>query len=577
MCSRRNCVDDGADVPKSKGRDAATREPTTDQPASRFLVPKSQLSPARPFINSGTELYNQGKYQAAIAEFDKAVNADPKDGPAYVWRGLARARAGGFLEAIPDYDQALRLNARNIGALNSRGIAYHFGAGDFGRALADFNAVLAIDPSNVAAYAFRGLTYSEMGDPQQGLKDVNMAIKLAPKYAYSYGNLGAIYNKLHQHDKAVEAFSKQIEASSSGTPQAYSGRGFSYLNLDDRDSALTDFNKALTLNPTYGIALGYRGRIYVERGQYDLALKDLDEARRQFPNNVSPLIWRAKAYELSGNLQAARGDYKGILDLNPAHGLAIAGLDRIESKIAMADGTAKPNSGRSNVRIALVIGNSHYKGIDKLANPERDATLLYDAFRRLGFEQVQLVIDGSRAATVLALKSFAEAAANADWAVVYYAGHGIEFDGSNYLVPVDVKYDQDADIPNESVALDQVLNAVAGAAKFRLVILDACRENPFVPEMTKSDNSTIGRGLARIEPESGTLVAFATKHGQTATDGDGPDSPFALALVQRMETPGLEVNQLFRLVHDQVYTSTNKQQEPFTYGQLPAQQFYFKQ
>ena len=140
-----------------------------------------------------------------------------------------------------------------------------------------------------------------------------------------------------------------------------------------------------------------------------------------------------------------------------------------------------------------MIGNSHYKGIDKLANPERDATLLYDAFRRLGFEQVQLVIDGSRAATVLALKSFAEAAANADWAVVYYAGHGIEFDGSNYLVPVDVKYDQDADIPKESVALDQVLNAVAGAAKFRLVILDACRENPFVPEMTKSDNSTIGR------------------------------------------------------------------------------------
>src|SRR5581483_2967939 len=102
-----------------------------------------------------------------------------------------------------------------------------------------------------------------------------------------------------------------------------------------------------------------------------------------------------------------------------------------------------------------------------------------------------------------------EEAEKADWAVVYFAGHGVELDGSNYLVPIDVKYENDADIPKESIALDQVINAVAKASKLRLVILDACRDNPLIAEMKGLQPSAAGRGLARIEPESGTLVAFA--------------------------------------------------------------------
>jgi uncharacterized caspase-like protein len=187
-----------------------------------------------------------------------------------------------------------------------------------------------------------------------------------------------------------------------------------------------------------------------------------------------------------------------------------------------------------------------------------------------------LMIDATRDGLADALKSFTAEAANADWAVIYFAGHGIEVDGNNYVVPVDVKYENDADIPTESIALDQILNSVGAASKLRLVILDACRDNPFVAELTRGETSAVGRGLARIEPESGTLVAFATKHGHYATDGAGANSPFAAALVDRMPTAGLEINQLFRLVHDDVYASTNKEQEPFTYGQLSAQEFYFK-
>jgi uncharacterized caspase-like protein len=200
-----------------------------------------------------------------------------------------------------------------------------------------------------------------------------------------------------------------------------------------------------------------------------------------------------------------------------------------------------------------------------------------DAISRAGFANVRTLVDGNRDEMNAALKKFTADAANADWAVIYYAGHGIEYDGNNFLVPVDVKYTEDADIPKESIALDAVLNAVGPASKLRLVMLDACRENPFASQVHgDAESSAIGKGLARIEPDSGTLVAFATKHGHVATDGDGQDSPFASAVVKRMQTPGLEINRLFRLVHDDVYASTNKEQEPFTYGQLSAQEFYFK-
>ena len=293
--------------------------------------------------------------------------------------------------------------------------------------------------------------------------------------------------------------------------------GVCVFKLGEPDRALADLNQALQINPKFTRVLNNRGRIYLEKGQYETAIKDFSDIISIEPQNVAALLQRAKAFELSRNLSAARADFQTALNIIPSHGVATAGLERIDAKIAAASGGKRPVIDHAGVRVALVIGNSHYKAVDTLANPERDAKLLADAFNRSGFEKVQLVIDGTRDALLAALKSFAADAANADWAVVYYAGHGIELDGSNYLVPIDVKYENDADIPKESLALDEILNAVGAASKLRLVILDACRENPFVAEF-KGGRSGAGRGLARIEPESGTLVAFATKHGHLATE-----------------------------------------------------------
>jgi uncharacterized caspase-like protein len=144
-------------------------------------------------------------------------------------------------------------------------------------------------------------------------------------------------------------------------------------------------------------------------------------------------------------------------------------------------------------------------------------------------------------------------------------------------VPVDARLKSDRDVQFEAISLDQVQGSIEGARKLKLVILDACRDNPFLRQMKRTlPSRSIGRGLAPIEPEAGLLIAYAAKAGQVAMDGEGPNSPFVSALVKRLSTPGIDVQFVFRLVRADVLAATGKQQEPFTYGSLPGENFYFK-
>jgi tetratricopeptide (TPR) repeat protein len=574
FCNSRPCMS-GAKADQGKadrGRGGAEqKQRSAAAPAERGQA--EGRSPAQPFIRAARELLGEGKFQAAVVELDRAVKADPKHVGAWAWRGNARNRMGQSRMAIADFDKALDIHPRHMNSLIGRSSAYRL-TGELGKALGDLNAAAEINPSAAEPYAYRALVYSSQGDQARALKEANTAVQLNPHSGQGYGSLGVVYGAMRLYDKAVDAYDKSLHAYAHHYGYLF-GRGHARLNLGDGDRALADFNASLAINPNYVPALNNRGRLFVERGQHERALADLDQALRINPKHTFSLLQRAKAHELMRNFSKARDDYAAVLTQFPSHGVASAGVERNEAKLAGKDGSAARN--RSGGRVALVIGNSKYAAIEKLANPERDAMLLADALRKVGFEQVDTLLDGSREAISGKLKAFTETAANADWAVVYYAGHGIEVEGSNYIVPVDAKFEQDADVPKESVALDQVLNSVGGAGKLRLVILDACRDNPFAADMKRTGEANIGRGLARIEPESGTLVAFATKHGRTASDGTGENSPFATALATRIQTPGIEVNQIFRLVHDEVLTQTDKQQEPFTYGQLPAEQFYFRQ
>jgi len=230
--------------------------------------------------------------------------------------------------------------------------------------------------------------------------------------------------------------------------------------------------------------------------------------------------------------------------------------------------------GVTGKRVALVIGNSQYESVAALDNPRNDAKAIAEALRQVGFDEVKLVEDLDYSGMRRALKAFATDALGADVALMYYAGHGVEVEGTNYLVPTDAALLKSHDIDFEAVPLDHLRTAVSGAGKLRIVILDACRNNPF--KLASSDGKrSVGRGLARVESGANELIAYAARDGTLASDGTGQgNSPYAAALIKHLRTPGLEINFLFRKVRDDVLSATGHEQEPFVYGSLGGEAIY---
>jgi invasion protein IalB len=288
---------------------------------------------------------------------------------------------------------------------------------------------------------------------------------------------------------------------------------------------------------------------------------------------TDPKVFEEKQRKLEAELQERADKAKARLTSSPPANPVVAVAPPAEKPSASPLAVAPP--GR---RVALVIGNSAYQNVPMLPNPSRDADRVGDALRAVGFQSVTVVNNLTHDKMLDALRSFAVQASHADWAVVYYAGHGMEVAGTNYLIPVDAVLKTDRDVSLEAIPLDQVLNVVDRASGLRLVMLDACRDNPFANQMKRTlamASRSVSRGLASVEPDAGTLVVYAAKDGETAMDGDGGDSPFATAFMQNLKTPNLEIRRLFDDVRDDVMAATQRQQQPFSYGSLSGHHDYY--
>ncbi|HMF49156.1 MAG TPA: caspase family protein [Candidatus Saccharimonadales bacterium] len=229
-------------------------------------------------------------------------------------------------------------------------------------------------------------------------------------------------------------------------------------------------------------------------------------------------------------------------------------------------------------RVALVIGNGKYEHVPTLPNATSDAEALAKALEETGFQSVTLKTNLTRDQMNSALAEFSKLADAADWAAVYYSGHGIESRGANYMIPIDAELKVDRDVELETVEVTKVLSAIEGARKIKLIILDACRDNPFLEQMKRTvATRSITRGLAPIEADAGVLIVYAAKHGETALDGDDNHSPFATALINRIRIPNLEIRRLFDLVRDDVLATTGRRQQPFTYGSVSGSEDFFFQ
>ena len=228
-------------------------------------------------------------------------------------------------------------------------------------------------------------------------------------------------------------------------------------------------------------------------------------------------------------------------------------------------------------RVALVVGNGKYVHTPVLANPANDAVDVAAALRDLGFSVIQ-GIDLDRDAFEGKLREFAGAARGAETALLFYAGHGIQVAGENYLLPVDARLSEELDLDFEALALDAVLRQMR--SRVNLVFLDACRDNPLAKDLARSmgtsRSAAVGRGLGRVDAGSGTLIAYATQPGNVAADGEGRNSPFTKALLVHIAVPGRSVNDMLAAVTGDVATATKNRQQPWVHSSLRSP-FHFRE
>ncbi len=227
---------------------------------------------------------------------------------------------------------------------------------------------------------------------------------------------------------------------------------------------------------------------------------------------------------------------------------------------------------RAADRVALVIGNGNYANANKLKNPPNDAEDLAAALRKIGFDVVE-GRDLDRRNMEEKLKLFARKLDSAKIALFFYAGHGLQVSGKNYLMPIDAKLEYPKDLAFETIELGQILAQMDAANAADIVILDACRDNPLARTLSGALSATrsgaVGRGLARdLISGDGTMIVYSTQPENVALDGDGRNSPYTAALLKHLPTPGLEVGTLMRRVRLDVVASTQRRQVPWDSNSL---------
>jgi tetratricopeptide (TPR) repeat protein len=494
--------------------------------------------------------------ESAIAACTRVIRSGRSKGDdlalVYYGRGRSYRLMGDNDRAIADYNESARLNPRYAPVFLGRGNAWK-SKRELDKAVADFTEAIRVDPKLTSAYFNRADALDDKGETDRALADLNSAIRLDDKDADSFILRGVLWKK-----------------------------------KGDVEKAITDYTEAIRLDPKSAIAYFNRAISLEDKGETTRAIVDLDQSIRANPKFLRAYNFRASLHRKNGDIERARTDYNFVIastgpDPDNARQTARDRLAALPSygvaSVTPSDPPKAPTvltlpQGR---RIGLVIGNSAYKAVPALPNARRDAETIAAALRQVGFESVKVEVDLSREGLINALRLFSREADRADWALVYYAGHGLEVAGTNFLIPIDAKLETDRDVNFEAVPLEAIMNSVESAKKLRLVLLDACRDNPFVNQMRRNGATrSIGRGLARVEPDSGTLVIYASKHGEVALDGDGLNSPFVTAFVKNLTKPGVEIRKLFDLVRDDVMEATRRRQQPFSYGSVPGREdFYF--
>ena len=279
-------------------------------------------------------------------------------------------------------------------------------------------------------------------------------------------------------------------------------------------------------------------------------------------NQVEQILYRDENEMLRKRLEEQRKLQAQAVATAEARAAAELARLRAEADLLRAQPTRPASYAAVNEAHALVIGNSAYPGGNRLANPANDARAMKQKLESLGF-RVTVINNASRDEMVRGLSNFSKTAARADLSVLFYAGHGFQVSGVNYMAPVDMSLNDSSQAPLQAVSLNQAIEQYL-PGKTKLVLFDACRDNPLMAASGRG----ISRGLAPINVSEGTLISYATKDGQTADDGQGQvNSPYTAALLEHLSDPD-DIAVLLRTVRAKVMQRTDNRQQPWEYGSL---------
>ena len=489
----------------------------------------------------------------------------------YFWRAVGWNKKGNYAQVIADASEAIRLQP-NIPSYNLRGSAY-YDKGEYDIAIADFNDALRMGSTSGTVYHNRGNAWRAKGEYAKAIADYDQSIKSNPRDAFSHQN-----------------------------------RGISKQALGDLDGALADINDAVRFDPALPQPLINRAVIWRAKGDFDRAISDTTEAIRlakaKAPANImtppgsvliSAYIQRGLAYEAKGDYAGAKQDYAATLQGAASDAGSKANQATAKVRLSLLQEAAVPpprttapapsfgapspasQPVATGLRIALVIGNGAYAHVKALPNPTNDARAIAKSLRDIGFTVAE-GRDLDREAMQKTIRDFLLQAARAQVALVYYAGHGVQIDGRNYLVPIDIQFQAGTKMTDAMVDMDTIMAGLDDQVRTNILILDACRNNPMAPQAAPAGtNRGIEAGSGLAAPTTlgagstlgaGTLIAFATAPGQVALDGEGANSPFSSALSRHIGTPGLEVQQMLTRVRAEVVAATKSKQVPWSNSSL---------
>ena len=483
-----------------------------------------------------------GQSDDVAGDLAAAMDAAPGDATPFVQAALEAERRDDPAEALSNLDRALAIDPRSGPALTARALLLRRG-GYLARAREDLAAAIALGPP------FRRLALIQKSEVEARTGDLRAAYDDMLAAARQVDDMPAEDARAMNLDLLIRAGDLALDS------------------LKEPAAAEALFREAAALAPgDWRWRLGL-GRAAEARGEREKAIEIYEEildGTRATPNLLerNDAGWRLKRLTQPA-LQRRAGAFVpgfefGVVTENPS-----------------PDGLK---------RLAFVIGAGDYTELPRLANSRRDATAIANRLADMGFDAVEIAEDIDRVNLAGLPRHVADRASEADIVVVFYAGHGVETGGVNYLVPVDATVEDAAALRETALALEELTAAASRARRGALVIVDACRDDPFVeaaavaasrglarPARDPARDGGMHKGLAVSPvPPSGNMILHSTQPGRTAADGEGLDSPFVIALLQTLSTPGLTLDEVVRQTASRVSDLTGGRQIPTAYGDASA-------